>query len=78
MKNAPRQVNDESVESMSTGQVIDLLRIIRGSICLRLVRIAVHPTIDADIILEEQQPNHSEQPECGENADQIEGETVQE
>ncbi|XP_038104235.1 uncharacterized protein LOC6049292 isoform X2 [Culex quinquefasciatus] len=70
-------VNDESVESMSTGQVIDLLRIIRGSICLRLVRIAVHPTIDADIILEEQQPNHSEQPECGENADQIEGETVQ-
>ncbi|XP_055617169.1 uncharacterized protein LOC129762697 isoform X3 [Toxorhynchites rutilus septentrionalis] len=31
-------VNDESVEAMSTAQVIDLLRIIRGSICLRLMR----------------------------------------
>lgn len=31
-------VNDESVENMLTSQVIDLLRIIRGSICLRLVR----------------------------------------
>lgn len=33
-------VNDESVENMPTSQVIDLLRIIRGSICLRLMRIA--------------------------------------
>lgn len=31
-------VNEESVEAMSTAQVINLLRIIRGSICLRLVR----------------------------------------
>lgn len=32
------QVNEESVESMSTTQIINLLRIIRGSICLRLIR----------------------------------------
>ncbi|EAT39828.1 AAEL008400-PA [Aedes aegypti] len=31
-------VNEESVESMSTAQIINLLRIIRGSICLRLIR----------------------------------------
>nr|XP_029736242.1 uncharacterized protein LOC109397657 isoform X2 [Aedes albopictus] len=31
-------VNEESVESMSTTQIINLLRIIRGSICLRLIR----------------------------------------
>ncbi|XP_065084945.1 uncharacterized protein LOC135707146 isoform X2 [Ochlerotatus camptorhynchus] len=31
-------VNDESVEAMSTAQIINLLRIIRGSICLRLIR----------------------------------------
>ena len=32
------QVNDESVENMSTGQIIDLLRIIRGAICLTILR----------------------------------------
>ncbi|XP_062537332.1 uncharacterized protein LOC134205768 isoform X2 [Armigeres subalbatus] len=31
-------VNEESVEAMSTAQIINLLRIIRGSICLRLIR----------------------------------------
>lgn len=83
-------VNDESVETMATGQVIDLLRIIRGSICLRLVRIAAHPI--TEMILEEQhggngedQPNHSEQheqqqqeEESAEHADPVEGESVQE
>lgn len=32
------QVNDESVENMSTAQIIDLLRIIRGAICLTILR----------------------------------------
>lgn len=32
------QVNDESVENMSTSQIIDLLRIIRGAICLTVLR----------------------------------------
>lgn len=32
------QVNDESVENMSTAQIIDLLRIIRGAICLTVLR----------------------------------------
>lgn len=32
------QVNDESVQNMSTSQIIDLLRIIRGAICLTILR----------------------------------------
>lgn len=32
------QVNDESVETMSTPDIIDLLRKIRGSICIRVHR----------------------------------------
>lgn len=76
-------VNDESVEMMATGQVIDLLRIIRGSICLRVVRIAAHPI--AEMVLEEQRGDdggeHSEQqlePDSAENAETNEGESVQE
>lgn len=33
-----RQVNDESVEDVATAQIIDLLRIIRGAICLTVLR----------------------------------------
>ena len=33
-----KQVNDETVERMATTQIIDLLRIIRGAICLTILR----------------------------------------
>ncbi|XP_028157770.1 ligand of Numb protein X 2-like [Ostrinia furnacalis] len=32
------QVNDENVTSMKTPEVIDLLRILRGSICITVLR----------------------------------------
>jgi hypothetical protein len=32
------QVNDENVTSMKTPEVIDLLRLLRGSICITVLR----------------------------------------
>lgn len=33
------QVNDESVEHMTTGEIIDLLRIVRGPVCIVVSRV---------------------------------------
>lgn len=32
------QVNDESVENMTTNEIIDLLRIVRGPVCIVVSR----------------------------------------
>ncbi|XP_058829684.1 uncharacterized protein LOC131688988 [Topomyia yanbarensis] len=69
-------VNDESVEAMTTAQIIDLLRIIRGSICLRLVRrqdpaaIPSHPPL---VEVEEQtQPEKEEEEEQSKPSEPVE------
>ncbi|XP_055524144.1 uncharacterized protein LOC129717900 isoform X2 [Wyeomyia smithii] len=68
-------VNDESVEEMSTAQVIDLLRIIRGSICLRLIRRAPAVSQPISVIAEENEERTVDSPAV-ESAEQIEEEMV--